>query len=96
MPVILTRVTIEALSNMISCSYEGHDSEMAWDEFTAVMPPPFDTKDLFYVGYEPDRNIFVTERRNGVMGGEESEEIAWIRDNLAAIVATIQENFQAT
>jgi len=49
---------------------------------------------LFYVGYEPDRNIFVTERRGGVMGGEESEEIAWIRDNLTAIIGLIEQEFQ--
>ena len=94
MPVILTRVTIEATSNVISCSYEGRDSEMVWEDFIALMPPPFDTNDLFYVGYEPDRNIFVTERRGGVMGGEESEEIAWIRDNLTAIIGLIEQEFQ--
>lgn len=96
MPVILTRVTIEATNNIISYAYQGEEKDMPWEDFVALMPPPFDTDDLFYVGYEPDRNIYCTERRGGVMGGEESEEITWIRDNLAAIVATIQENSQAT
>lgn len=67
---------------------------MTWEDFVSLMPPSFDTKDLFYVGYEPDRNIFVTERRGGVMGGEESEEIAWIRDNLTAIIGLIEQEFQ--
>lgn len=96
MPVILTRVTIEATNNIISYAYQGEEKDMPWEDFVALIPPPFDTDDLFYVGYEPDRNIYCTERRGGVMGGEESEEITWIRDNLAAIVATIQENSQAT
>lgn len=92
MSVILTRVTIEATNNIISYAYQGLENGMPWEDFVTLMPPPFDTENLFYVGYEPDRNIFVTERRGGVMGGEESEEITWIRDNLVSVIATIEQN----
>lgn len=90
MAVIYTRVTIEALNNIVSCAYEGENNDMTWDSFISLMPPPFDTTDLFYVAYEPDRNIYAVERRGGVVTGEESPEITWIRDNLTSIITLIQ------
>jgi hypothetical protein len=94
MPLIVTRVTIEGLSNIISCAYEGRESEMIWEEFQASMPPPFDTQNLFYVGFEPDRGLYCVERRGGLFSGEESPEITWVRENLLGIVRFIEQNSQ--
>ena len=92
MTVIVTRVTIEALNNVISCSYEGRNAEMLWDKFTNLMPPPFDLENLFYVGFEPDRNLYCVERRGGIINGKEGEEIIWIEANLNSIISVIEQN----
>lgn len=89
---LMTRVTIEALTNMISFHYGDKQGGMLWSEFLDKVSVPFDTGKLFQVSYEPTRNIFAVERQGIVSTDPDSEELVWIRNNLAEIVTVISDD----
>lgn len=48
----------------------------------------FNFPNTLNVSYEPDRNLFMVERKGGViLSGENLEEIVWCRDNIDNIIA---------
>ena len=82
----ITRVTIDLINSMIDIDIEGVKCFMPWETFVRETNCPFDAENLFFVAYEPDRNILSVERRGGV--GENSNdipEIVWIETNIEAI-----------
>lgn len=82
----ITRVTIDLINSMIDIDIEGIKCFMPWETFVQETNCPFDSENLFFVAYEPDRNILSVERRGGV--GENSNdipEIVWIETNIEAI-----------
>lgn len=82
----ITRVTIEGLNNTIDIDIEGVKCFMPWETFVQETNCPFDTENVFFVAYEPDRNIFNVERRGGVSESSEvSPEMVWIKTNIEAI-----------
>ena len=82
----ITRVTIELINSTIDIDIEGVKCFMPWETFVQETNCPFDTENLFFVAYEPDRNILSVERRGGI--GESSNtvpEIIWIETNMESI-----------
>jgi len=65
---------------------------MFWDKFLEKTVVPFDTKNLFQVSYEPDRNIFAVERRGFTFNDANTEEIIWIKNNVKEIAQVIFES----
>jgi hypothetical protein len=82
----ITRVTIEGLNNTIDIDIEGVKCFMPWETFVKETNCPFDTENVFFVAYEPDRNIITVEKRGGIFeNGKEVPEIIWIESNFEAI-----------
>jgi hypothetical protein len=82
----ITRVTIDLINSTIDIDIEGVKCFMPWETFVQETNCPFDTENLFFVAYEPDRNILSVERRGGI--GESSNtipEIVWIETNIESI-----------
>lgn len=87
----VTRITIEALSDIIDVTKGGAGASMSWQTFLETFTFPFPTEDLFYLAYEPDRNIFSLERRGGIIEqGLEVPEIAWVAANADNIIEMIK------
>jgi hypothetical protein len=90
---VITRVTIEVSTNMISFHYGDKQGGMFWSEFLEKVAVPFDTENLFQVSYEPTRNFFAVEKVGGLAFNDpNSEELVWIRDNIEDIVRVVYEH----
>jgi hypothetical protein len=91
----VTRITIEALSNIIDVCKENFHGALLWSTFCEHMPPPFSTEDLFYLTYEPDRNIFCVEKRGGICEQGLSgigPEMSWVANNVDKIIETVKQH----
>lgn len=82
----ITRVTIDLINSMIDIDIEGVKCFMPWETFVRETNCPFDIENLFFVAYEPDRNILSVERKGGVVeNSNDIPEIVWIETNIEAI-----------
>lgn len=89
----VTRITVEALGNMLDVCKGGVNANMPWETFCESFPFPFPVEDLFNICYEPDRNIFFVERRGGVVEqGIEVPEMSWVAANADAIIEKVKQH----
>lgn len=85
MPKII-RITVDSFNDTIDIDFQGIRCLMSWKIFVEETNCPFDLENLFYINYEPDRNMYFIEKRGGlVLGGKEIPEIIWIESNYEAI-----------
>jgi hypothetical protein len=82
----ITRVTIDGINSTIDIDIEGIKCFMPLETFVQETNCPFDIENVFFVAYEPDRNILSVERRGGKVDTLETiPEIVWIETNIEAI-----------
>jgi len=82
----ITRITVEALNNIIDIDIKGLKCFMPWETFVQETNCPFDVDNIISIAYEPDRNIYCVEKKGGIITGvNTSPEIVWIESNFDAI-----------
>jgi hypothetical protein len=93
----MDRITLDFMNSSAFISLNGITYLFkSTDTFKNLTKYPFDNTIL--LSYEPDRNLFAVERKNGdIQFGDNSSEILWCEDNIDIIVnAAYQEKLDVS